>query len=140
MYFHFFVTYLSLEKDGAFYLNKLESHLSNWRLLCTRFGWSWPTDSGADLRFRAYCVFLCLSFRCFVMILLRKGRGPSFEQTWIYFTQGCFVPSFVENGLLVLEKKKMWKVYDNYADDANDDDEQQTNFDQKSSLENLKRE
>ena len=28
MYFHFFVTYLSLEKDGAFYLNKLESHLS----------------------------------------------------------------------------------------------------------------
>ena len=74
------------------------------------------------------------------MILLRKGRGPSFEQTLIYFTQGYFVPSFVENGLLVLEEKKMWKVYDNYDDDANDDDEQQTNFDQKSSLENLKRE
>ena len=34
---------------------------------------------------------------------------------------------------LVLENKiKMWKVYD---DDDNDDEEQRTNFDQKSSLE-----
>ena len=43
---------------------------------------------------------------------LGKGRGPSFEQTWIPFTQGCFVPSLVEISLVVLEKKlKMWKVY-----------------------------
>ena len=28
-----------------------------------------------------------------------KGLGPSFEQTWIYFIQGCFVPSLVEIGL-----------------------------------------
>ena len=26
---------------------------------------------------------------------LGKGRGPSFEQTWIPFTERCFVPSFV---------------------------------------------
>ena len=38
--------------------------------------------------------------------------GPSFEETWIPLTQGCFVPSLVEIGPVVLEKKmKMWKVY-----------------------------
>ena len=36
---------------------------------------------------------------------LRKGHGPSFEQTWIPFTQGCIVPSLVEIGQVVLEKK-----------------------------------
>ena len=34
-----------------------------------------------------------------------KGRGPSFEQTWIPFTQECFIPSLVEIGPAVLEKK-----------------------------------
>ena len=45
------------------------------------------------------------------------------------------MPSLVEIGPVVLEKKmKMWKVYDD--DDDNDNDEgQRTNFDQKSSLE-----
>ena len=43
------------------------------------------------------------------------------------------MPSFVEIGPVVLEKKmKMLKVYDN---DDNDNDRQWTNFDQKSSLE-----
>ena len=28
-----------------------------------------------------------------------------FEQTWIPFTQGCFVPSLVEIGSVVLERK-----------------------------------
>ena len=41
-----------------------------------------------------------------------EKNGPLFEQTWIPFTQGCFVPSLVEIGPVVLEKKmKMWKVY-----------------------------
>ena len=31
-------------------------------------------------------------------------NGSSFEQTWIFFTQGCFVSSFVEIGTVVLEK------------------------------------
>ena len=35
---------------------------------------------------------------------LGKGRGPSFEQTWIPFTQGCFVPNLVENGPVVLKR------------------------------------
>ena len=36
---------------------------------------------------------------------LGKGRGPSFQQPWIPFTQGCFAPSLVEIGSVVLEKK-----------------------------------
>jgi hypothetical protein len=36
---------------------------------------------------------------------LRRGPGPLFEQTWIPFTQGQCVPSLIEFGLLVLEKK-----------------------------------
>ena len=63
-----------------------------------------------------------------------NSRGPSFEQTWISITQRCFVLSLVEIGSVFLEKKmNMWKVYDNYNDD--NDDEQRTNCDQKSQLE-----
>ena len=36
--------------------------------------------------------------------LLWEKRGPSFEQICIPFTQGCFVPSLVESGQIVLEK------------------------------------
>ena len=35
----------------------------------------------------------------------QKGRGPSFEHTWIPYNQGCFVPSLEEIGPVVLEKK-----------------------------------
>ena len=65
-------------------------------------------------------------FHYFVIIPLGKGRGPSFEQTWIPFTQECFVPSLDEIGPVVLEKKmKMWKVYD---DNNDDNDGQQLTF------------
>ena len=50
-------------------------------------------------------------------------------------TQGCFVPSLVEIGAVVLEEKmKMWKVY---ANKDNENNGQQINLDQKSSLEPL---
>ena len=50
--------------------------------------------------------------------------GPLFEQTWIPFTQGYFVPSLVEIGPVILEKKmKMWKVY--RQTDGRTDDRQQ---------------
>ena len=45
------------------------------------------------------CIFAILK-----LSPLRKGRGPSFEQTWIPITQGCFVPSLDEIGLVVPEK------------------------------------
>lgn len=69
-----------------------------------------------------------------ILFLFQKGRGLSFEQTQIPFTQSCFLPSLVKIGPVVLEKKtKMWKVYND--DDNNDIDRQRTNLDQKSSLE-----
>ena len=39
---------------------------------------------------------------------LGKGRGSSFEQTWIPITQGCLVLSLIEIGPVVL--KKIFKV------------------------------
>ena len=43
---------------------------------------------------------------------LEEGRVPLSVKNWIPSTQGCFVPSLVEIGQMVLEKKlKMWKVY-----------------------------
>ena len=38
-----------------------------------------------------------------------NGGGASFEQTWIPFTQECFVPSLVEISPVVL-KKKIFKI------------------------------
>ena len=35
---------------------------------------------------------------------LGKGFGPSFKQIWIPLTEGCFVHSWIEIGLVVLEK------------------------------------
>ena len=50
----------------------------------------------------------------YTITLIKRGKkqtlslylyGSSFEQTGIPFTQGCFVPSLVEIGPVVLEKK-----------------------------------
>ena len=69
-------------------------------------------------------------FRYFVIISPWKSVGH-FE---FPFTQEYFIPSLVEIGPVVLEKKKkMGKVYN----DDNINDGQRTNFDQKSSLEPL---
>ena len=58
------------------------------------------------------CVDVFLLFRNYLP--LEKGEDPSFVQTWIPFTYGCFLQSLVEIGPVVLEKKmKMWRVYDN---------------------------
>ena len=79
------------------------------RMLCAKFGWNWPSGSGEEDIFVSWS---SMYFRYFVFTPLGKGWGPSFEQTWIPSTQGCFVSSLVEIGTVVLEKKmKMWKVY-----------------------------
>ena len=44
-------------------------------------------------------------FCYFVIFPLGKGRGPSFDEIWIPFTQGCFVSSLDEIGPMVIEKK-----------------------------------
>ena len=40
----------------------------------------------------------------FSLFFLKKGHGPLFEQIWIPLIQGCFVPSFIEIGPVILEK------------------------------------
>ena len=114
--FSLFLCYLPLEKSGPFIWTNLNPlHLS---MLCAKFDWKWPSGFGED--------FLNLSmYFCYIVIISPwKGWALSYEH------QGCFLPSLVEIGPVVLEKKmKMWKVYDN---NDNDDDGQRINFDQKS--------
>ena len=65
-------------------------------------------------------------FRYFVIISPWKRCDPSFEQTWIPFTQGGIVLRLVEIGPVVLEKKmKMWKVYAKFKANDNDDNDGQ---------------
>ena len=59
----------------------------------------WPVLEKKNFK---YCQFI---FAISLLFPLGNGRGPSFEQTWTPFTRGCFVPSLVEIGLVVLEKK-----------------------------------
>ena len=76
-----------------------------------------------------------MNFRYFVIIsqesFIRTSLNPLYPR--------ILVPSLVEIGLVVLEKKmKMWIVYDKDDDDNDDDDKddgQRKHFDQKTSLE-----
>ena len=92
-------------------------------MFCAKFGWNWPSGSGGE-----YFLISSMYFHYFVNISLGKGQGSPFEETWIPFTQGWFVPSLVEIGPVVLEKKmKMWNVYrrtDRQTDRQTDDGRQ----------------
>ena len=70
-------------------------------------------------------IFECI-FAIFLS-LLEKGRDPSFEEIWSFFSKIFLVPSLFEIVPVVLVKMNMWKVYDNKD---NDDNGQWTNFDQ----------
>ena len=83
-------------------------------------------------------------YQCIFAILLIsplvKGCNPLFEQIQIPFTQRCFVPSLVEIGPVVLEKKtKIRQVYNNDGDKnhGNDNDNDGQIFYKKSSLDHL---
>ena len=93
-----FCYYLPFEKGGALYLNNIESP-SPKDALCKVWlklaQWFW----------RRRCFNFVNVFSLFRNYLsLKKGRGPSFDKTLIRFTQGCFVPSLVEIGPVVLER------------------------------------
>ena len=102
--------YLPLEKGMAVHLNKLESPSANNAL--------WHVWLKLALWFRDEAFeSLKMSFLYFIISPLVKGRGPTFEQTWIHVTQGCFVPSLVEIGPVVLKRKmKMWRFKDRRTD------------------------
>ena len=46
-------------------------------------------------RQQQFCQYI---FAISLLSPIRKVRGPSFEETCIPFTQGCFVPNLVEIG------------------------------------------
>ena len=140
MYFRYFVRYhLPLIKGWALHLNWIPFTHGCFVLSLVEIG-------PVVLEIRDFFFISSMYFRWFVIIFpwKRARWSPSFEQTWIPFTQGFFVPSLFEIGPVVLEKKiKMWKVYDNddddndnnYNDNNDNDDGQRKNFDQKSSKE-----
>ena len=104
--FSLFHNYLPFEKGGALLLNKLESPSPKdalWKVWLKLAQLFWIKKI-----FKS-CQFIFINSQ---LSPLWEGRGPSFEQTWIPFTQGYFVSSLAEIGPVVLEKKmKMWKVY-----------------------------
>ena len=75
------------------------NHL-NPRMLCAKFDWKWSSGSEKKILKCSQCIFTISQ-----LLPLWEGCGPFFEQCWISFTQKCFVPSFVEVGQVVLEKK-----------------------------------
>ena len=75
------------------------------RMLCAKIDWNWLNGSGEET-FLISSMYFCY----FVISPLWKGQGLSFEQTWNPFTQGCIVPSLVEIGRVVLEKKFFYFV------------------------------
>ena len=97
--FSLFRNYLPLDKGGVLHLKNLTALRS--RMICAKFGWNWPSDSREEDFFLFFNVFS--QFRNYPPF--GKRRSPSFEQTWIPYTKGCFVLSLVEIGPVVLEKK-----------------------------------
>ena len=82
------------------------------RMLCAKFGWNWP--SGSEEKIFKYCQ--CI-FDTSLLSPLSKGSGPAFDQTWIFFSQECFVPSLVDIGPVVLEKIKCEKFTTRQTDE-----------------------
>ena len=90
-----------LRIECSLYLLKKHFSALHTRMLCAIFGWNWPSGSGEKEFYKFHQCIFAISFSP-----LGKGCGPSFEQqTWILFTQRCFLPSFVEIGIVVLERK-----------------------------------
>ena len=109
--------YLPFQKGVTLHLHKLES--SPLLCFCVKFRWNWHWCSEwEDFKNIFNIIFLFFyylpldNFTIVLLSTLGTGRCPSFEQTWISSIQECFVPSLVEIGPVVLEKKsKKGKFY-----------------------------
>ena len=86
------------------HLNKFESQDALMCQICLKLAqWFW----------RRFKYFIKV-FSLLLLSPLGKGKGHSFEQTWIHFTQGCFVPiKLVEIGPVVFgeEDFKILSMY-----------------------------
>ena len=87
-----FRNYFPLEKGGALHLITLESPSPKDALCKVWFKLAWWF-------WRRWFFKFVNVFSLFRNYLPWKRIGPSFEQTWIPFTQGCLLPSFVEKWL-----------------------------------------
>ena len=83
MYFHYFVIISPWKRADPFIWTNLNPLYP--RVLCAKFGWNWPSGSGEENFLICQYIFTHL-----ILSFLGKERGPSFEQTWIPFTQICF--------------------------------------------------
>ena len=90
MYFRYFVFISPWKRAGPFIWTNLNP--LHPRMLCAKFDWKWVGGSGEEDFSNIVNVFSL--FRNYFPFGI--GWGPSFEQTWIPFTQGCYVPSLVE--------------------------------------------
>ena len=125
MYFHYYLIISPWKRTWPFIWRNLNPLYT--RMLCAKIGWNWPSGSGKEDFFFISSMY----FPYFVNISPWKKKWP-----FIWTNFNLLHPRMlclVEIGMVVLEKMKMWKVSDNNNND--DDDGQQTNFDQKSSLE-----
>ena len=101
--------------SGIFIIINQKVHLLFYQDSSVEFCWNWASGSGEE------------DFRNSVNEF-RYLFGQVVALHWNKIDALCFVPSMVETGPVVLEKKiKMWKVYDN------NDDNEDGDFDQKSS-------
>ena len=95
--FSLFHNHLPLEREGALHLNNLI--------------YPWPKDDFcqvwlelAQWFWRRRFLKSSMHFSNFLIISPIISRSASFVQTWIPFTQGCFVSSVIEIGPVVLER------------------------------------
>ena len=87
--------YFPLKRDVAFIWTNLNPQgLNNPRMLCAKFGSNW--SSGSEENF--WMSFMYFRYH----LLLEKDTKDS--QIWNSFTRGCFMPSLVEIGPVVLEQ------------------------------------
>ena len=126
--FSLFRNYLPFEKRVVLHVNKLDfpplkDALCQVRLKLAQ--WFWKRFLNLVSVFSLFRIKLSP---------IGKGHDPSFEQTWIPYTLGCFVQSLVEIGPVILENKmEMWKVYN----DVDDYDRQRSKADLKTESELL---
>ena len=98
MYFCYFKITSPWKRAGPFIWTNLNP--LHPRMLCAKFGWNWLSSSGAE-----NFLISSMHFRYFVIISPWKRAGPFIWTNLNPLTQGCFVPSLVEIGPVVLGRR-----------------------------------
>ena len=105
MYFCYFAFISPWKRVRPFIWTNL--NLLQQRMLCGKILWHWPSGSGEDI--------LISSYFCSFVIISPWKRARHFIWTNLNPNHPRML-GLIEFGPLVLEKKKMRKVYDHYDD------------------------